>query len=165
MSSLFCHLQADCALLIVSATKGEFEAGTSKEGQTREHGLLAYTLGVKQMIVCVNKMDTTEPKYSKERFEEIKTEVGKCLKEFGYNPDKIPFIPISGWNGENMIEGSAKTAWWTGLEPKRKDRLPGSPLRIMTIMEAIDDIDPPKRPTDKPLRLPLQDVYRIGGQL
>lgn len=57
-------MQADCAVLIVAAGTGEFEAGISKNGQTREHALLAYTLGVKQLIVAVNKMDSTEPPYS-----------------------------------------------------------------------------------------------------
>ena len=65
--------QADCALLMVAATKGEFESGISADGQTREHLLLAYTLGVKQLIVCVNKMDEKTVNYSKERYEEIKT--------------------------------------------------------------------------------------------
>merc|ERR1711970_376370 len=72
--------QADCAVLIVAAGTGEFEAGISKNGQTREHALLAYTLGVKQMIIGVNKMDNTEPPYSKDRFEEIKKEVNESFK-------------------------------------------------------------------------------------
>merc|ERR1711951_191855 len=78
--------QADCAVLIVAASTGEFEAGISKNGQTREHALLAYTLGVKQMIVAVNKMDSTEPPYSADRFEEIKKEVSGFIKKVGYNP-------------------------------------------------------------------------------
>ena len=64
--------QADCAILVIAATKGEFEAGISNEGQTREHLLLAYTLGVKQMIVCVNKMDADSVQFSKQRYDEIK---------------------------------------------------------------------------------------------
>ena len=65
-------LRADCAVLVVAAGTGEFEAGISKNGQTREHALLAYyTLGVEQMIVAVNKMDTAEPPYSEKRFDEI----------------------------------------------------------------------------------------------
>jgi len=73
--------QADCAVLIVAAGTGEFEAGISRNGQTREHALLAYTLGVKQLIVGVNKMDSTEPPYSKDRFEEIKKEVSTYIKK------------------------------------------------------------------------------------
>ncbi len=93
-------------MLVVPAGVGEFEAGISKDGQTREHALLAFTLGVKQMIVAVNKMDSTEPKYSSERFEEIKKEVYGFLKKVGYNSDAVPFVPISGWHGDNMIEAS-----------------------------------------------------------
>jgi len=98
--------QADVGLLVVSAAHGEFEAGISEGGQTKEHALLAYTLGVKQVIVIVNKMDSESVKWSEERYKEIKQEVGTYLKKVGYNPEKIPFIPLSGWLGDNMIEPS-----------------------------------------------------------
>merc|ERR1711865_1071936 len=88
--------QADLAVLIVASSTGEFEAGISKDGQTREHALLAYTLGVKQMRVAMNKMDNTTPPYSEARYKEIKEEVSSFLKKTGYDPAKIPFIPISG---------------------------------------------------------------------
>lgn len=108
---MFSHLpprsfQADCAVLIVAAGVGEFEAGISKNGQTREHALLAYTLGVKQLIVGINKMDSTEPSYSQKRYEEIVKEVSTYIKKIGYNPDTVAFVPISGWNGDNMLEPS-----------------------------------------------------------
>lgn len=93
-------------MLIVAAGVGEFEAGISKNGQTREHALLAYTLGVKQLIVGINKMDSTEPNYSQKRYEEIVKEVGTYIKKIGYNPDTVAFVPISGWNGDNMLEPS-----------------------------------------------------------
>lgn len=93
-------------MLIVAAGVGEFEAGISKNGQTREHALLAYTLGVKQLIVGVNKMDSTEPSYSQKRYEEIVKEVSTYIKKIGYNPDTVAFVPISGWNGDNMLEAS-----------------------------------------------------------
>ncbi|ESO02905.1 hypothetical protein HELRODRAFT_100373 [Helobdella robusta] len=152
--------QADCAVLVVAAGVGEFEAGISKNGQTREHALLAYTLGVKQLIVGVNKMDSTEPPYSEARFEEIKKEVVAYIKKIGYNPDFVPFVPISGWNGDNMLESSPKMPWFKGWSVKKADKKDYSGV---TILDALDNIDPPKRPTDKPLRLPLQDVYKIGG--
>ncbi|KAG6521511.1 hypothetical protein ZIOFF_018634 [Zingiber officinale] len=139
--------QADCAVLIIDSTTGGFEAGISKDGQTREHALLAFTLGVKQMICCCNKMDATTPKYSKARYDEIVKEVSSYLKKVGYNPDKIPFVPISGFEGDNMIERSTNLDWYKGP----------------TLLEALDLVNEPKRPTDKPLRLPLQDVYKIGG--
>jgi len=139
--------QADVALLVVASGQGEFEAGISKDGQTREHGLLAFTLGVRQMIVAVNKMDDPSVMFSESRYNEIKDEVSNYLKKVGYKVAKIPFVPISGWAGDNMIEKSTNMPWYTGP----------------TLMEALDSVTPPKRPSDKPLRLPLQDVYKIGG--
>jgi len=139
--------QADVAILMIASPTGEFEAGYAKTGQTREHALLAYTLGVKQMIVCINKMDDKSVKYSQSRYNEIKEEFGKFLTKVGYKVKKVPFIPISGWNGDNMIERSKNMDWYKGK----------------TLLETLDEIKPPKRPTDKPLRLPLQDVYKIGG--
>ncbi len=85
--------QADCAVLIIDSTPGGFEAGISKDGQTREHALLAYTLGVKQMIVALNKMDATEPKYDQKRYDEIVKEVGNYIKKVGYNPAKVSHCP------------------------------------------------------------------------
>jgi len=139
--------QADCSVLVVDSTPGGFEAGISKDGQTREHALLSYTLGVKQMIVALNKMDATEPKYSQARYDEIVKETSSYLKKVGYNPAKISFIPISGFEGDNMIEKSTNIKWYKGP----------------TLLEALDQCSPPVRPSDKPLRLPLQDVYKIGG--
>lgn len=151
--------QADCAVLIVAAGTGEFEAGISKNGQTREHALLAYTLGVKQLIVGVNKMDSTEPKYSEARFSEIVKEVSTYIKKVGYNPKTVAFVPISGWHGDNMLEESDNMKWFKGFAIERKEGNASG----KTLFEALDTILPPKRPTDKPLRLPLQDVYKIGG--
>merc|ERR1711970_651287 len=151
--------QADCGVLIIASGTGEFEAGISKNGQTREHALLAYTLGVKQLIVAVNKMDSTEPPYSKARFEEIQKEVSGFIKKVGYNPAAVAFVPISGWNGDNMLEKSPNMSWWKEWKIERKEgNASGS-----TLLNALDAILPPKRPSDKPLRLPLQDVYKIGG--
>merc|ERR1712088_1208839 len=92
------------------------------------------------LIVACNKMDSTEPKYSQKRFEEITKEVSNYVKKIGYNPKTVAFVPISGWHGDNMIEKTANMAWYKGWA-----------------------IVPPPRPSDKPLRLPLQDVYKIGG--
>jgi elongation factor 1-alpha len=139
--------QADVAVLVIASGKGEFEAGIAKDGQTREHALLASTLGVKQMIVAVNKMDSESVKYDKGRFDEIVTEVSGFLKRVGFNPANVPFVPISGWVGDNMIDKSDNMPWYKGP----------------TLLEALDGVTPPKRPSDKPLRIPLQDVYKIGG--
>jgi len=151
--------QADCAVLVVACGTGEFEAGISKNGQTREHALLAYTLGVKQMIVCCNKMDTTEPPFSEARFTEVTTEVSNYIKKIGYNPAAVPFVPISGWHGDNMLEASVNMPWFKGWTVERKEGNGAG----KTLLEALDIILPPARPTNKPLRLPLQDVYKIGG--
>jgi len=151
--------QADVAILMIDSTPGGFEGGYSKNGQTREHALLAFTLGVKQMIVCLNKMDDKTVSYSQERYNEIRNELGGYLAKIGYQVGKVDkatgkisdfvmnFIPISGFNGDNMLEKSSNTPWYKGP----------------TLLEALDNIVPPKRPSDKPLRLPLQDVYKIGG--
>jgi len=139
--------QADIAVLVIDSSMGGFEAGISKDGQTREHALLAFTLGVKQMIVACNKMDDVSVKYGEGRYKEIKAEVSVYLKKVGYKPMKIPFVPISGWMGDNMVDKSTNMPWYKGPY----------------LLEALDNANPPKRPTDKPLRLPLQDVYKIGG--
>jgi len=139
--------QADVAILMIASPSGEFESGWSKEGQTREHALLAFTMGVKQMIVCCNKMDAKGADYKEERFKEIKAEVSLYLKQVGYKIDNVPFIPISGWVGDNMLELSDNMPWYKG----------------QYLLEALDAIKPPKRPILKPLRLPLQDVYKISG--
>merc|ERR1712004_405935 len=100
-----------------------------------------------QMVVAVNKMDDTSVNYSQARYDEIKSELTAYLKKVGYNVANIPFIPISGWVGDNMIEASDNMNWYSGP----------------TLLQALDALRPPKRPVDKPLRLPLQDVYKIGG--
>lgn len=95
------------------------------------------------------------------RFNEIKGEVEKYIKKIGYNPKAVPFVPISGWHGDNMIEASTKMEWFKGWAIERKEGNASG----KTLLEALDSILPPKRPTDLPLRLPLQDVYKIGGKL
>jgi len=139
--------QADAAVLVIDTTTGGFEAGISKDGQTREHAMLAFTLGVKQMIVCTNKMDDKSVNWAQSRYEEIQKEVQDYLKKVGYQVKNVPFVPISGWAGDNMLEKSSNMPWYKGP----------------TLLEALDALEAPKRPTEKPLRLPLQDVYKIGG--
>jgi len=156
--------QADCAILIVASGTGEFEAGISKNGQTREHALLAYTLGVKQMIVACNKMDNTEPPYGQKRFEEIAKEIGSYIKKVGYVPKAVPIVPISGWHGDNMLEESKNMSWYSGWTAEKVDENKKEiKQKGKTLLEAIDGILPPTRPSSLALRLPLQDVYKIGG--
>lgn len=139
--------QADLAVLMISAQAGEFEAGISKEGQTKEHALLAFTLGVKQIIVGVNKMDHNSVNFGQERYDDIKREASDFLKKTGYKTEKIHFVPLSGWLGDNLIERSTKMNWYKGP----------------TLIEAIDQAEEPVRLLDKPLRLPIIDAYKIGG--
>ena len=140
--------QADVAILVVAAGAGEFEAGISGEGQTREHATLANTLGIKTIILCINKMDDPQVNYSEARYTEIKTEMNKMLKAIGFkHADDFNYIPTSGWTGDNIMEVSLKMPWYKGL----------------CLIDAIDSLKAPKRPTDKPLRLPIQDVYKING--
>jgi elongation factor 1-alpha len=138
--------EADCAILVVSAKPGETEIAIGVGGQSREHCFLLKTLGVKQMIVALNKMDDPQVKYSEERFNEVKSQVSDLLKQVGFDLAKTPILPVSGWKGDNLIEKGNLT--WS------KDP---------TIFEALDSFEIEAPPIDKPLRLPLQDVYSITG--
>jgi len=139
--------QADGAILFVSAKRGEFEAGIGPGGQTREHAFLAFTLGVNQLVVAVNKMDDPTVNWSEERYNEIKNEVSRMLRMVGYKVEKIPFVPTSGWTGDNLVKPSDKMPWYKGP----------------TLIEALDTFEVPPKPLDKPLRIPIQDVYSITG--
>ncbi len=139
--------QADAAILVVSARKGEFEAGMSPEGQTREHLLLAKTMGIEQIIVAVNKMDAPDVNYDQKRFEQITGILKKFMKGLGFKVEEIPFIPVSAWKGDNLIERSPNMPWYKGP----------------TLVEALDQLKPPAKPVDKPLRIPIQNVYTIPG--
>ena len=139
--------EADVAILVVSARPGEFEAGISPGGQTREHASLLKILGVNQIVVAINKMDDPQVNWSKERYEEIKNEVSRFLKQLGFRVDKIRFVPVSAWTGDNVLKKSDKMPWYDGP----------------TLIEALDEFEVPPKPIDKPLRLPIQDVYSITG--
>ena len=138
--------EADCAILVVSAKPGETEIAIGVGGQSREHCFLLKTLGVKQMIIALNKMDDSQVKYSEERFNEVKSQVSGLLKQVGFSIDKTPILPVSGWKGDNLIE-KGNLGWHKGP----------------TIYEALDSFEIEAPPVDKPLRLPLQDVYSITG--
>jgi elongation factor 1-alpha len=139
--------QADGAILMISAKRGEYEAGTNPGGQTREHAFLAKTLGVNQMVVAVNKMDDPSVDWSEQRYEEVKDGITRLLKMVGYDPSKISFVPTSGWTGDNLVEKSDKMPWYKGP----------------SLLEALDTFELPPKPTDKPLRIPVQEVYTIRG--
>lgn len=137
--------QADAAILVVSGKKGEMEVGIAANGQTREHAYLAQTLGVKQLVVAINKADNYE--YSEERYNECKENISALLRQIGFPVKKIDFVPTSGQTGENLAEKSTNMPWYKGP----------------TLLEAIDAFEIPPKPTNKPLRLPIQDCYKIKG--
>jgi len=139
--------QADCAILVISAKKGEFEVGIAPGGQAREHAFLLSVLGIKQIVVLINKMDDPTVNWSKERYEEVKQGVSDLLKRIGFDVSKIPFIPVSGWYGDNLHEKSKNMPWYDGP----------------TLLEALDQFEEPAKPIDKPLRIPIQGVYSIRG--
>jgi elongation factor 1-alpha len=139
--------QADGAVLFISAKRGEYEAGTNPGGQTREHAFLAKTLGVDQIVIAVNKMDDQSVEWNEIRYEEVKDGMTRLLKMVGYNTDKIHFVPTSGWTGDNLYNKSDKMPWYKGP----------------TIVEALDEFEMPPKPSDKPLRIPVQEVYSIKG--
>ncbi|MGQ9566326.1 MAG: translation elongation factor EF-1 subunit alpha [Candidatus Bathyarchaeales archaeon] len=139
--------QADAAILFISAKRGEFEAGIGPGGQTREHAFLAFTLGVHQLVVAINKMDDVSVNWSEERYNEVKNEISRMLKMVGFKVDKIPFVPTSGWTGDNLTKKSDKMPWYKGP----------------TLYEALDVFEVPPKTLNKPLRVPIQDVYTITG--
>jgi elongation factor 1-alpha len=139
--------EADAAVLVVSAKTGEKDTALGPGGQAREHAFLLKTLGVNQLVVCINKMDDQTVKYSEKMFNDAKQDVENLLKASGYNTSKIRFIPISGWTGENEVKPSTNMPWYKGP----------------TLLQALDEFVEPPKPLDKPLRLPIQDVYTITG--
>ncbi len=130
--------QADAAILVVSAKDGV-------QPQTKEHAFLAKVLGINQLAVSINKMDAVD--YKEEIYKQRKEEVSNLLKQIGYKVDEIEFVPASGYAGDNIAKKSDKMPWYNGK----------------TIVEVIDSFKVPPKPVDKPLRLPIQDVYSITG--
>ncbi|MHA2143029.1 MAG: translation elongation factor EF-1 subunit alpha [Candidatus Thorarchaeota archaeon] len=140
--------QADVGLLVVSAKRGEFEAGVGPGGQTKEHAYLAMTLGVPSLIIAINKCDDETVKYSEDRYNEVKEEVEGFLKSIGYKTENIPFIPTSALDAANLKEKTPDfTPWYDGP----------------SLLEALDMVELPPKPLKKPLRLPINDVYSIKG--
>ncbi|MBN1941559.1 MAG: translation elongation factor EF-1 subunit alpha [Candidatus Diapherotrites archaeon] len=130
--------QADAAVIVVAAKEGV-------QPQTKEHAFLAQVMGLKQVVIAVNKMD--EVNYDEAKYKQVKEDMTKLLGSVGYKTDNIQFVPISAWVGDNVAKKSDKTKWYNGP----------------TLLEVLDDFIAPTPPTDKALRLPIQDVYNIKG--
>ena len=130
--------QADVAFLTLSAKDGV-------QPQTKEHVWLLRTMGVSQLAVNINKMDTVE--FKEDAYKKVIAEVSPILKQAGYKPDSITFLAISGFKGDNVVNKSSNMPWYKGP----------------TVKEQLDLFTQPEKPTDLPLRMPLQDVYEITG--
>ncbi len=137
--------EADCAILVLSAKEGETDTAVAPGGQAREHAFLLKTLGVSQIILAINKMD--DSKFSEDAYKAAKEKGEKLVKSVGYKIENVPAIPISGWTGDNLVKKSENMPWYNGK----------------TLLESFDDFKVPEKPTGKPLRLPIQDVYSITG--
>eukprot|EP00899_Mesostigma_viride_P023102 jgi/Mesvir1/3977/Mv15039-RA.1 len=157
--------QADLALLMVPADgnfttsiqKGDHKAG-EVQGQTRQHARLINLLGVKQLCVGVNKMDSDTAGYKKERYTEISDEMRNMLVRVGWKKEfvaeSVPIIPISGWVGDNLLKPSPKMEWWTGMDT----------IKCHTLLNVLNDYATvPERKTDAPMRLPISGIYKIKG--
>ncbi|CAG9816269.1 unnamed protein product [Phaedon cochleariae] len=140
--------QADVALLVVDATRGEFETGFDAGGQTREHGLLVRSLGVSQVAVAVNKLDTVA--WSQERFNEIVAKLKAFLKQVGFKDTDVTFVPCSGLTGQNLVSKPTETeliSWYDGS----------------CLLDVIDKFRSPERPVNKPFRLSIDDIFKGTG--
>jgi len=164
--------QADVALLMVPAD-GNFTTAIQKgnhkqglvQGQTRQHARLLNLLGVKQLLIGINKMDCDVAKYKKERYEEIRDEMKNMLAKVGWKKDFIneclPILPISGWMGDNLIEKSEKMGWWEGMDCKAAN---GEKMHVDTLKQCLNDfVQAAERDTSSALRLPISGIYKIKG--
>jgi elongation factor 1 alpha-like protein len=150
--------QADAAVLVLNSDEGAFETGFKSDGQTKEHILLAKSLGVDYLIVAVNKLDLVE--WSEKRYQEIVSKTTEFLVKSGYK-NKMCFVPISGFTGENLT-----------VPPKNP--LFKSWYNSPTLVDRIDEIKPPKREYEQSFRFIVSDVYKdaisgigvaVGGRI
>merc|ERR1712167_415198 len=144
--------------------KGNAKAG-EVQGQTRQHSVLINLLGVKQLIVGVNKMDCDVAGYKESRYTEIRDEMQHMLKKVGWKKAIIdkstPVLPISGWMGDNLIKESTNMGWWKGMEVESVD---GSKVHVKTLLDCLENmVKPPKRDSSGAMRVPLSGVYKIKG--
>ncbi|KAH7105560.1 P-loop containing nucleoside triphosphate hydrolase protein [Auriculariales sp. MPI-PUGE-AT-0066] len=139
--------QADAALLVVDSSVGSFESGFDRGGQTQEHMQLVRSLGVTQIVVAVNKLDMVE--WSQQRYDEICTKLSQFLQQTGFQASRTKFVPVCAMGGINLVNGSgddvkALTQWYSGL----------------SLIDCLNELEPPQRQIDAPLRIPLVNVFR-----
>jgi len=143
--------------------KGDHKAG-EVQGQSRQHARLLLLLGVRQLIVCVNKMDNVQ--YQQDKFEEVRDEVRRMLVQVGWKKTdvdaSVPILPISGWQGDNLLKPSPNMTWWKGVSVKKP--FSGEPVTLVTMIDALNSFaELPPRHSDKPLRIPISNIYTIKG--
>lgn len=164
--------QADVALIMIpcdgnftsSIAKGNAKAG-EVQGQTRQHSLLINLLGVKQIIIGVNKMDCDLANYSEARYKEVKDEMASTLTRVGwlkqFVENSVPFIPISGWRGDNLVKPSTNMPWYKGQEITLADK---KKVKVHTLLDALEDmVQIPERPVTAAMRTPISGIYKIKG--
>ncbi|KNE56431.1 translation elongation factor EF-1, subunit alpha [Allomyces macrogynus ATCC 38327] len=156
--------RADAAILVLSARPGELETAlglveteAGHGAEARQHATLAFTMGVTRLVVAVNKMDMVD--WSEARFKEVVEAASAVLRTIGFAVEKIAFVPIAGVSGDNLLTPSANMPWYQGWSRQSKD---GTVKTGMTLIEAMDAVDPPRRLADKPLRIVVQDVYKVS---
>merc|ERR1712224_161513 len=166
--------QADVCLLMVPADgnfttaiqKGNHKAG-EVQGQTRQHARLINLLGVKQLLVGVNKMDTdTAGPYAKSRYDEVGGEMKNMLIKVGWKKDFVekstPVLPLSGWVGDNLLKKSEAMGWWSGIDVE--DSVDKTKYHIDTLLDFLNNMcKPPGRNETAPMRMPVSGIYKIKG--
>merc|ERR1712157_117627 len=155
--------QADIGILVISARKGEFETGFEKGGQTREHAMLAKTLGVSFLVVVINKMDDPTVQWKKERFNECVSKLRPFLKGCGFTIKKeVKFIPISGLNGANVKKqvDSSVCPWWAKCVQTSENN-----TNVPTLLCLLDSLEMKGRDSSAPLRIPILDRYTDRGTI
>lgn len=148
--------QADIGILVISARKGEFETGFERGGQTREHAMLAKTSGVRQMVVVVNKLDdpsvlNSDGSWSEERFNECKTKLEPYMKQVGWNPKGLVWIPVSGITGHNLKEKAPDSicSWYKGE----------------SLLDTLEHLRPPERLLSGPVKMPISEKHKEMGTM
>ena len=142
--------QADVAVLVISARKGEFETGFERGGQTREHAVLVKTAGVQRLIVVVNKMDEATVQWEQSRYDEIQSKLTPFLRSAGFNPKTdVTYIPVSAYAGQNLKERVPKSVcdWYTGP----------------SLLEFLDNLELGDRKISAPLKMPISEKYNDMG--
>jgi len=143
--------------------KGDHKAG-EVQGQSRQHARLLLLLGVRQLILCVNKMDNVQ--YKEDKFAEVRDEARRMLTQVGWKKTdvdaSVPVLPISGWQGDNLLKQSTNMDWWKGQEVKQP--FSGNTVKVVTLLDAFNNfVEQPPRVLDKPLRIPISNIYTIKG--